>query len=37
MANNSAPRIAPREGLIDEVMAALGDMLIEAKDSVGEV
>jgi NADH-quinone oxidoreductase subunit C len=37
MANNSAPRIAPREGLIDEVRAALGDSLIEAKDAVGEV
>ncbi len=37
MANNSAPRIAPREGLIDEVAAALGDALIEAKDAVGEV
>src|SRR5687767_10288753 len=37
MANNSAPRIAPREGLIDEVTAALGDALIEAKDAVGEV
>lgn len=37
MANNSAPRIAPREGLIDEVAAALGDSLIEAKDAVGEV
>ncbi len=36
MANNSAPRIAPREGLIDEVTAALGDALIEAKDAVGE-
>ena len=35
--NNSAPRIAPREGLIDEVTAALGEMLIEAKDAVGEV
>jgi NADH-quinone oxidoreductase subunit C len=35
--NNSAPRIAPREGLIDEVKAALGDVLIEAKDAVGEV
>jgi NADH-quinone oxidoreductase subunit C len=35
--NNSAPRIAPREGLIDEVGAALGDALIEAKDAVGEV
>jgi NADH-quinone oxidoreductase subunit C len=37
MANNSAPRIAPREGLIDEVAAALGESLIEAKDAVGEV
>jgi len=37
MANNSAPRIAPREGLIDEVTAALGDALIEAKDAVDEV
>ena len=35
--NNSAPRIAPREGLLDEVTAALGDALIEAKDAVGEV
>jgi NADH-quinone oxidoreductase subunit C len=35
--NNSAPRIAPREGLIDEVRAALGDALIEAKEAVGEV
>jgi NADH-quinone oxidoreductase subunit C len=35
--NNSAPRIAPREGLIDEVKAALGDALIEAEDAVGEV
>jgi NADH-quinone oxidoreductase subunit C len=37
MANNSAPRIAPREGLIDEVAAALGEALVEARDSVGEV
>ena len=37
MANNSAPRIAPREGLIGEVTAALGDALIEAKDAVDEV
>ena len=35
--NNSAPRIAPREGLIDEVTAALGDAIIDAKDAVGEV
>jgi NADH-quinone oxidoreductase subunit C len=37
MANNSAPRIAAREGLIEEVRAALGDALVEAKDAVGEV
>jgi NADH-quinone oxidoreductase subunit C len=37
MGNNSAPRIAPREGLIGEVTAALGDALSEAKDAVGEV
>jgi NADH-quinone oxidoreductase subunit C len=35
--NNPAPRIAPREGLLGEVAAALGDALIEAKDAVGEV
>jgi NADH-quinone oxidoreductase subunit C len=35
--NNSAPRIAPREGLIDEVAAALGESLVEARDAVGEV
>jgi NADH-quinone oxidoreductase subunit C len=35
--NNSAPRIAPREGLLDEVKAALGSSLVEARDSVGEV
>jgi NADH-quinone oxidoreductase subunit C len=32
-----APRISPREGIIDEVAAALGDALIEAKDAVGEI
>ena len=35
--NNSAPRIAAREGLVDEVKAAIGDALVEAKDAVGEV
>jgi NADH-quinone oxidoreductase subunit C len=35
--NNSAPRIPVREGIIDEVTAAIGDALIEAKDAVGEV
>ena len=36
MANNSAPRIAPREGLLDEVKAALGDALLDARTAVGE-
>jgi NADH-quinone oxidoreductase subunit C len=35
--NNSAPRIAPREGLIDAVKAALGHALLDVKDAVGEV
>ena len=35
--NNSAPRIAPRTGIIDEVTVALGDSLLAAKDAVGEV
>ena len=32
-----APLIAPREGIIDEVKAAIGETFIEAKDAVGEV
>ena len=32
----SAPRIAPREGIIDEVKAAIGDAFLEAKEAVGE-
>jgi len=32
-----APRIAPREGLIAEVTAAIGDALVEAKDAVDEI
>jgi NADH-quinone oxidoreductase subunit C len=35
--NNSAPRVAPREGLIDEVKAAIGDAFVAAEDYVGEV
>jgi NADH-quinone oxidoreductase subunit C len=35
--NNSAPRIAPREGVVDEVAAAIGDAFVDAKDAVGEV
>ncbi len=37
MARSSAPRIAPREGIIDEVRAAIGDAFIVAKDAVDEV
>ena len=37
MANNSAPRIASREGILDEVANAIGDAFIEGKDAVGEV
>jgi NADH-quinone oxidoreductase subunit C len=36
MANNTAPRIAPREGLLDEVKAALGEAVLDARDAVGE-
>ena len=32
-----APLIAPRENIIDELSAAIGDSLVEAKDAVGEV
>lgn len=35
--NNSAPRIAPREGIINEVKAAIGDAVLEAIEAVGEV
>ncbi len=34
--STSAPRIAPREGIIDEVKAAIGDAFIEAKHAVYE-
>jgi NADH-quinone oxidoreductase subunit C len=37
MALTSAPRIAPREGIIDEVKAAIGGAFLDAKDAVGEV
>ncbi len=37
MALTSAPRIAPRDGIIDEVRAAIGDAFLDAKDAVGEV
>jgi NADH-quinone oxidoreductase subunit C len=32
-----APLIQPREGIIDEVKAAIGDAFLAAKDAVGEV
>jgi NADH-quinone oxidoreductase subunit C len=35
--NNSAPRVPARDGIVDQVRAAIGDALIEAKDAVGEV
>jgi NADH-quinone oxidoreductase subunit C len=35
--NNSAPRIPVRDGIIDEVKAAIGDALIDAKDAVSEI
>ncbi len=35
--NNSAPRVPARDGIVDEVAAALGTALIEAKEAVGEV
>jgi NADH-quinone oxidoreductase subunit C len=36
MQRSSAPRIAPREGILDEVKAAIGDALIEAKHAAFE-
>jgi NADH-quinone oxidoreductase subunit C len=35
--SSPAPRIAPREGIIDEVKAAIGEAFVEARDAVGEV
>ena len=37
MALSSAPYIAPREGIIDEVKAAIGDAFLDSRDAVGEV
>ena len=34
---SSAPRIAPREGIVDEVKAAIGDAFLDSNDAVGEV
>jgi NADH-quinone oxidoreductase subunit C len=36
MANHSAPRIAPRAGILDEVKAAIGDAFIDGAHAVGE-
>ncbi|MBV8688108.1 MAG: NADH-quinone oxidoreductase subunit C [Alphaproteobacteria bacterium] len=36
VANNSAPRVVPREGLLDEVRAALGEALLDAREAVSE-
>ena len=32
-----APKCAPNDGVIDAAAAALGDMLVESKDAVGEI
>lgn len=37
MANNTAPRYASNDGVIEAARAALGDMLIEAREHVGEI
>ncbi|HWT12122.1 MAG TPA: NADH-quinone oxidoreductase subunit C [Allosphingosinicella sp.] len=34
---SSAPLVPPREGIVDEVKAAIGDSFLGAKDEVGEV
>jgi NADH-quinone oxidoreductase subunit C len=36
MARSSAPRIAPREGIIDEVKAAIGGAFVKGREAVGE-
>jgi NADH-quinone oxidoreductase subunit C len=36
MARTSAPRIAPREGILDEVKAAIGDAFVESKHEAFE-
>ena len=36
MARTSAPRIAPREGILDQVKAAIGDAFVEAKHEAFE-
>jgi NADH-quinone oxidoreductase subunit C len=35
--SHSAPLVPPRDGIIDEVRAAIGDAFLSAKDLVGEV
>jgi NADH-quinone oxidoreductase subunit C len=35
--SHSAPLVPPRDGIIDEVKAAIGDAFLSAKDAAGEV
>jgi NADH-quinone oxidoreductase subunit C len=35
--SHSAPKVPAREGIVDEVRAAIGDAFLSAKDSVGEM
>jgi NADH-quinone oxidoreductase subunit C len=37
MARSSAPHVAPRDGIIDEVKAAIGGAFRDSKDAAGEV
>jgi NADH-quinone oxidoreductase subunit C len=37
MANNSAPRYAPNDGVIEAARAVLGDMLLDVRVHVGEI
>jgi NADH-quinone oxidoreductase subunit C len=34
---SSAPRTAPNDGVVEAAQAALGDLIVEAKDHVGEI
>jgi NADH-quinone oxidoreductase subunit C len=35
--NNSAPKVVAREGVVEEIRAAIGEAFIESKEAVGEV
>lgn len=35
--SSPAPKMAPNEGIIDAVKAALGDIVVDAKEAVGEI